>query len=432
MATKKQLKKVKQPEQDLESRLKKLELENSKLKQELEQVQPNKPTRSYHRSRIFGTFFFVILAVVSFGLFNISSWVKQTVINNDIFVDTMQPLISQSAIQKTMQTQITDALFEKVNVEQELQNALPENISFLSGPLASQIESFTSNKVGEIIASQQVYAIWGTVLGGIHEQVLGYVQNENNDGIISVNDVYSKVAESISQDSRLAFLTNKQLPPKIGTITLGEVTWLPQVRQYIEILNVTPIIFLLISIVSSGFAIILAIHKRRVAVTIAVLIAAFMFAIIAGLSVAIWKVGDVASPEYKDAIQAIVQTITAPLENRTYGYAALFVVFAVIGILTSRLSGLMRARNSIDNRLVSWVKIILPKNITTPPWLVGFSDHVGVISWTAFSILFLLIGVRIPPEYDQIKNGLFWALVVTLLIYVLHVVSRALQKSKSK
>lgn len=432
MATKKQPKKANQSQSSLESRLKKLEIENSKLKHKLEQSQQVSKPRSYHKLRVTGTIFFVTLALLSFVLFNVSSWVKQTVLDTETFVKTMQPLISQPAIQKTMQVQITDALFEKVNVEQELQNALPANIAFLSGPLASQIESFTSSKVAEVIASPQVYAIWGTALRTIHGQALAYVENENNDGIISVNDVYAAVSGEISQDSRLAFLTNKQLPSKIGSITLAQVTWLPQVRQYIAMLNITPIIFLIISLVSSGVAVALALHKRRVAVTIAVLISLFMLVTVASISVAIWRAGQLAQPEYKDAIQAVMTTLTTPLENRTYGYAALFGTIAVIGVVTSKLSGLVRLRKNIDDKLVDWAKLVLPKHVKNPVWLTSFSDHVGVISWTTFSILFLLVGVRIPPEYSQVKNGLILALLVVSILYVAHIVSRAFQKTDSK
>lgn len=413
--------------EELESKIKKLEAENSKLKSEL--TKENQPKKPYKFLRNSGTVFFLTLSIVAFMLFNLSSWLKSTVLDTETFVATTQPLIAQPAVQDTLQRDISNALFEKVNVEEELQKALPENIAFLSGPLSSQIESFTSNKIGELLASPQVYQLWGTTLENVHSKLIDYIQNDNADGVISVNDVYVAISNQISEDSRLSFLTNRQLPPKLGTITLKEITWLPQVRSYVDILTATPLVFLGISLASFIAAIALSFNRRRVVLLAGILFMVMMFATLAALVVGYWQAGEYAQPQNKAFVQAVYSTVTQPLETRTLGYVSLFSVLVLVGILTSKIRWIVKARYAIDGKLVQFARSVLPR--TAPPsWLISFSSHIGIVCWILFTVLFVVIGLRIPPEYTEIKNGIFWGTILVSIAYITHVVSRALRQPK--
>ena len=429
MPTKKKSIDNKKGVETLQTRIEKLEAENIKLKHELSESENKKQKVPYKWLRNSGTIFFVTVSIVCFMLFNIASWVKNTVLDTDTFVATTQPLIAQPAVQETLQRDISNALFEKVNVEEELQKALPENIAFLSGPLSSQIESFTSNKIGEVLASPQLYQLWGQSLETVHSKLIDYIKNDSADGVISVNDVYAAVSGQISEDSRLSFLTNRQLPPKLGTITLTEITWLPQVRSYVDALTVTPLVFLGISLASLVAAVALAFNRRRVALLTGILLMVMMFATLAALAVGNWQAGEYVQPQNKAFVEAVYSTITQPLETRTLGYASLFSTLVLVGLLTSKIRWIVKVRYAIDGKLVHWARAVLP-GVTPPSWLISFSSHIGIVCWILFAVLFIVIGLRLPPEYTEIKNGVFWGTISVSIAYIAHVVSRALQQPK--
>ena len=89
----------------------------------------------------------VIVTALSFIALNASFWIKRTITNTDQFVATTQPLISEPAITENISTKLSKELFSNVDVEQKLQESLPENIQFLAGPLSSQIEGFTQSQI---------------------------------------------------------------------------------------------------------------------------------------------------------------------------------------------------------------------------------------------------------------------------------------------
>lgn len=412
----------------LQQQLKKLERENMELKNELSKDSGVKKTHSGFLRKS-GVVFFVTLSIVTFMLFNVSSWIKNTVLDTDTFVTTMQPLIAEPAVQKTIQDEVTKNLFESVDVEQALQNALPEDIAFLSAPLSSQVEAYTASKVGQVLASQEVYDLWGRTLEVVHGKVVGYIENENADGVISVNDVYASVSEKVSDDRKISFLFNRQLPDKVGTITLAEVSWLPEARSYAQVMNVTPIVFLLTSTVSFLIAIGLSLKKRRTTIVTLVLVIIMMLSTLGALSLGNWQLGNSVQAKYVDTAQAVFTTITTPLENRTLGYAALFGAILLVMVLTSGAGFIKKSRQYVDAKLKDIASSILPA-VSVPTWLQTFSNYISVIAWTVFIVLFIVIGVRIPPEYNEVKAALLWSSLAVLVLYLAHVCIRALNRKK--
>jgi hypothetical protein len=427
MATKKSAKPSKQDEiKMLEQKIAKLEQENKNLKDSVPKKTKKEPLQWFRK---LGVIFFITLSIVMFMLFNIASWTKNTLLDTNTFVNTMQPVIGEPAVQKVVQDDITTKLFEKVDIEAKLQETLPENVAFLSGPLSSQIESFVYSKVGSVLASQQIYDAWGNSLERIHTRLIGYINNENADGVITVNDIYASISDRVSEDSKISFLFNKTLPEKFGSITLAEVSWLPEARSYVNLLTIAPPIMLAISLVSAVLAIVLSRRKKIVFGAILALTTLLMAATLAALWVITQRIGDQVDAKYADAAQAIFSTISAPLEARTQGYLALLLITLVVLVLTSNASYIKKTRKFLHLNIQKVANSILPK-VTVPSWLLQVSDKSSIISWTAFVVLFIVLGVRIPPVYDQVVKGFIISTVVVFVIYIARIVIASLDRKK--
>ena len=413
---------------ELQARINELEVENAYLREKFETKQLPKK-HSWNWLRKSAIVFFVALSVTSIMLFNVSVWLKNTIIDTDTFVSTIQPLLKEDVIQERIQTDITNALFERIDIASELQKVLPENIAFLSVPLADQIESTTSDKIGEALSSDRVYAIWGKSLSGVHDTVISYINNESADGVVTVNEVYDVVSSSISQDSQLGFLTNKQLPDKVGSFTITEFSWLPQARATINTVTYAPLVFLVSSVFSFLMAILLSRNKRRTLLTILVLISVIFFSTLAALTLANWEIGQVAKPQNSTIAQSIYSTITAPLEQRTLGYAAFFVILSIVTLATSSIEWVKTTRRFIDEKFILVANKFLPKK-TLPLWMTNTRQHITAIAWALFIGIFLISGFRLPPEYNQLKNGFALSLFALSLLYLMSVFIRSVTRNK--
>lgn len=405
---------LKAKKQSTDTELAKLQAENDVLKQEITMLITKKQKRTHQRS--FWQSFFAgaaaILAIISFVLFNVSYWTNQTIIDNKKFTAAVAPIINNEAVQTTLQKEITKQIFTRINVEQELKDVLPENLQFIAAPFASQVESFTSDKISDALKSPQVADAWKNVISTVHGQLIAYIQDPSNNGVITVDDVYTKVGDQL-KDSQIGFLFGKNLPSSIGSVTVTEVKWVPQAREALNNLQKLTNILAATTVISVIVAV--ALSTRRKSMIVGLISSAFvaMLLCLVALAVGHWQLGQSVAPEYKDAVLAVQTTVTTGLVNQIQGFAALFGALLVIIFAASSLDWVQWLRKQF-RLLLDWLFTKLPVRIATPSWLVWIAHNQIVISWTLIAVMFVTFALRIPPT----KNGVIGAFIGSVIAVV--------------
>ena len=391
-----------------------LETENELLKEQIALLKQKKEskvkTRSFWQSFFAG--FAAIIAILSFILFNVSYWTTQTIIDDKKFTAAVAPIIQDPAVQETLQKEITKQIFERINVEQELKNVLPENLQFIAAPFASQVESFTSDKIGDALKSKQVADAWTNVLSTVHTQLIAYIQDPNNNGVITVDDVYNKVGDQL-KTSQIGFLFGKNLPSSIGSITVTEITWIPQAREAINRLQQLTNVLAAVTVISVLAAV--ALSTRRKSMVVGLISSAFlaMLVCLVALQVGHWKVGQSVAPEYKDAVLAIQGTLTSGFVDQIQGFAALFGALLIILFAASSLDWVMWLRKQFRH-LLDWIFTKLPLKFAIPTWLAWIAHNQIVISWTLIAVFFIAFALRIPPT----ENGVITAFIASAIAVI--------------
>lgn len=384
-----------------------------------QQTQPKRARKSHARWQSFFAGMFAFLAIVSFTLFNLSYWTQQTIVDNQQFVKTMSPIIQNSDVQKTLQTEISKQIFSRINLESELNKVLPANLQFISAPLASQFESFTTDKIGETLQSQQVQQIWVNVLSTTHQKLIDYIQNPNNDGNITVDEVYKAVGDQLSQ-SQIGFLFGKNLPSSIGSITVKQVTWLPKARQALNTLdNITKELG-----IATVITIVLAFALSRSRAMMAVKLLFFgllaMGLTLLGIKIIGMQVTSIVSIEqYAPAAKAVYGIITAPLIQQTQGFALLFIAAFGVILVVSPLDWMIWLRKKMRQGL-DWLFGLFAKKMHAPQWLSWISDNRFVIGWTLLAVSFFAFALRLPPTVSGVVTGLA---VSAIAVFILELIA---------
>ena len=116
------------------------------------------------RGRTWLSALLIIVACLLAPLSVVSVWASGEVSDTERYVSTVAPLASDPAIQDAVSARVTDEIFKYVDLEgltQEAVDTISANrdltprqvaaLDALSGPLTSGIESFTGDKVQEIV-----------------------------------------------------------------------------------------------------------------------------------------------------------------------------------------------------------------------------------------------------------------------------------------
>lgn len=113
----------------------------------------------------------IVLSCVLAPLTVTAIWLRNQLLDTDRYVDTVAPLASNPAIIDTAATNITNTLFSRLDVEHEIEDALPKRAKFLASPLSAGIRTVTEQVAERALESEAFQTIWENANRVAHNQV---------------------------------------------------------------------------------------------------------------------------------------------------------------------------------------------------------------------------------------------------------------------
>jgi hypothetical protein len=215
-----------------------------------------------------------------------------------------------------------------------VQAALPDRAAFLAGPIASAVTGGLHTALTRTAQSPQFADVWKGVNSRVHQQFMNLVTKYQGDGQISISDVYQQLASRL-QDTRLAVLASKPLPPKIGNIQILDAQWLPVAHNVVVTLSWAVPVGALVALLGFAVAVWWSPRRRRTLLAVA-LSAAFTLGVV---NIAIRLVqqirqSHIPDPTYRAAAQAVNAAVIGPLITQTRVWLVLALVVAVAAWIT--------------------------------------------------------------------------------------------------
>lgn len=324
-----------------------LKAENRQLKASLRKLESVKSTpRSSSRWRTWLIVLCVSMAGAMLVVGNILFWTGRTLTETDRYTEVVAPLIEEPVIQQAIAQKATDSLFEQVDVEAVLQTNLPSRIQFLAPTLSDQIQNFTNQQALKLVSSDEFKTVWVNFNTQMHQRVINFIRNYEGDGTISLADLYTAVSARLS-DTRLSFLANKQLPAKVGQVTLISAPNLPKAHWIVVNLWWVRLLTIALFVGLSALAIWLAQNRRRALINLGLLYSGLLLILLISVRVGREVVTGRFASQYQAAAGVAWQTIMRPFIVQT---AALILV-ALIIVTAAWLSGGGRSAQAVRRRL---------------------------------------------------------------------------------
>jgi hypothetical protein len=236
-----------------------LEAQLQGLRQENEQLKARPHRRSW---RHWAWITLLTLGLLALIPASIMLWLHRTVTTTDGYLKAVGPAIHQPAVQKAIQKASSDAIFQRVDVNTLVGQALPENAQFLADPIAGQVKTYTSNTIGTIVASPRFADVWTNVNRRAQQRFMQVARNSSGDPVVSVSDLYTNISSQLA-DTRLAPLAGRQLPPGIGNVTVATVPALQSIPHFVAALDNWTWILLLLTLALLAAAIWVAPNRTR-------------------------------------------------------------------------------------------------------------------------------------------------------------------------
>lgn len=173
-----------------EEELARLRAETALLRAQLDQ-QERRRSRVVTLRRILAALL-VVVAALGAGLSVVGVWAGRTALDTDRWVSAVGPLPEQPEVRAAVAEQLSSQLFEVLDVETKVREALPPEAAFLSAPLTTQSRELIRSSVEDVMATPEFSRLWLEANRIAHERLVAIIEGRSEvvtmaDGTVTLN-----------------------------------------------------------------------------------------------------------------------------------------------------------------------------------------------------------------------------------------------------
>ena len=152
-----------------------------------------------------------------------ATWAERQALTTDDWVKTSDRLLQNEAIQKALANYAVDQLYANVDVEAQLDQALPPNFKRLSGPASTGLRSLATSGAERVIATDRFQQAWENANRAAHQTLIAIIEDKGDvvstsggEVVLELRPLIIQVANQLGLGKDLA----NQLPPDVGNLKI--------------------------------------------------------------------------------------------------------------------------------------------------------------------------------------------------------------------
>ncbi len=221
----------------------------------------------------------VIVGTLSLLGANLMLYVRRTMAETNSFVDTLAPLSSDTDVTAALAERLTLVISDAIGVEDLVTDGLPDDLSFIAGPITTSVEGFVAEQVEKVLNSEAFSTIWRESLAIVHDQVKAALNDDKEvlkttDGkvVLDLTSVVDKVSQELSDaglelpDSAQGTIQDQL--DNVGEITLYSGDQLRELQNTIDLLNKLAQVLYVLTLVAFVGAVVAAVRRRPIIMAI--------------------------------------------------------------------------------------------------------------------------------------------------------------------
>jgi hypothetical protein len=210
----------------------------------------------------------ILVVATLLGLVSVFSiWVKRQALETDTWTDTSTKLLENKDVNEALSAYMVEALYENVDVQGELEGALPPATKPLAGPAAAGLRELAGNLASEALTRPRVQALWSEANRNAHALFLEVIEGGGTRLSTEGGEVTLDLGAIVDQlGAQLGVDVADKLPPDVARIQLLESDQLSTAQSAVNALKGLSLILPLITLALYALAVYLARGRRREAV----------------------------------------------------------------------------------------------------------------------------------------------------------------------
>lgn len=129
-------------------------------------------TASTPRGRAITSVVLIVVASILLPLAGVTVWVRNLVLDSGRYVDTVEPLADDPAVQEAVATRVSVAVVDALDVQQRAEEALPDKAKFLAAPIAAGAQELVHTATLRLLETDQFQTVWSFANREAHDQIV--------------------------------------------------------------------------------------------------------------------------------------------------------------------------------------------------------------------------------------------------------------------
>jgi hypothetical protein len=292
------------------------------------------PERSRRRRARWATVLVVVGAIL-LPIAGLSFWARNMVLDTDRYLDTVEPLASDPAVQAAMADRLSEVVVDVTDIQARAAAALPERAAFLAAPIAAGMERVVNDLAAQLLASDQFEQLWVEANRVAHNQIVDILEGKSTEGIerddgqvvVLLGPLAERLLDRVSQvvPIDLSNIDAERLNVRFVLIDSDD---LAKVQSLVEWANRLTYLLIALAVASFVAAVFVAPDRRaglqRVGIGIAASMSVTLLAYAFARDRYLTNLPD--EVEHPDAAEAIFDTLTRYVQQGLRAFLALGVV----------------------------------------------------------------------------------------------------------
>jgi hypothetical protein len=201
----------------------------------------------------------VALAAVTAFVAVFALWAKRQLLETETWSETSTELLENDEIRSAVSGYMVDTLFLEVNVEADLQRALPPRAAPAAGPIAGALRQLADNLADKALQRPRVQQLWKEANEATHETLLDVVEKGGSQNVIlDLGAIIEQLGDQVGVEDAAG-----KLPPDAGQIVILENEDLAAAQNVVDLLETLAWALTALALALFGLALYLASGWRR-------------------------------------------------------------------------------------------------------------------------------------------------------------------------
>jgi hypothetical protein len=185
-------------------------------------------------------------------------WAERQLLEEDTWVETSEELLEDEEIRTVVADFMVDELFTAVDVEAQLQAALPPRAQPAAGVLAGGAREVADNLANEALQRPRVQELWAEANRTAHRKLIEVVEHEGDEDVtLDLGTIVGQLGDQLGVDA------SSKIPPDAAQIEVLRADQLTAAQDIIKLLKGLAIVLTLLAFALWALAIYLARGWRR-------------------------------------------------------------------------------------------------------------------------------------------------------------------------